>query len=79
VVKRIKYIFIGLKKDLFGCFKIEEIREKYNERDLKEGGGIEILTTFALFTITIITFYYSDTINTLKLEIKHFYDNYNLV
>ena len=35
-------IFIGLKKDLFGCFKIEEIRDNGNETGLKEGGGIEI-------------------------------------
>ena len=34
-------IFIGLKKDLFGCFRIEEIRAKDNETGLKEGGGIE--------------------------------------
>ena len=35
-------IFIGLKKDLFGCFRIEEIRGKYNETGWKEGGGIEM-------------------------------------
>jgi len=38
-------IFIGLKKDLFGCFRIDEIRGKDNETGLKEGGGIKILTT----------------------------------
>ena len=32
-----KYIFIGLKNDLFGCFRIEEIRNKDNETGLKEG------------------------------------------
>ena len=37
-----KYIYITLKKDLFGCFRIEEIRDKDNETGLKEGGGIEI-------------------------------------
>ena len=37
--------FIGLKKDLFGCFKIEEIRDNDNETSLKEGEGIEIETT----------------------------------
>ena len=35
-------IFIGLKKDLFGCFRIEEIRDKDNETGLKEEGGIEM-------------------------------------
>ena len=35
-------IFIGLKKDLFGCFRIEEIRDNNNETGLKEGGGIEM-------------------------------------
>ena len=38
-------IFIELKKDLFGCFSIEEIRGKDNETGLKEGGGIEMSTT----------------------------------
>ena len=32
-------IFIRLKKDLFGCFRIEEIRDKDNATGLKEGGG----------------------------------------
>ena len=40
-----KYILIGLKKDLFGCFRIEEIRDKDNTTGLKEGGGIEMSTT----------------------------------
>ena len=35
-------IFIGLKKDLFGCFRIEEIRDKGNEPSLKEEGRIQI-------------------------------------
>ena len=30
------------KKDLFGCFKIEEIRDQDNETGLKEEGGIDI-------------------------------------
>ena len=34
-----------VKKDLFGCFRIEEIRDKDNETGLKEGGGIEMSTT----------------------------------
>ena len=38
-------IFIGLKKDLFGCFRIEQIRDKDNETGLKEGEGIEMSTT----------------------------------
>ena len=38
-------IFIALKKDLFGCFRIEEIRDKDNETGLKDGGVIEIKTT----------------------------------
>ena len=40
-----KYIFIGIKKDLFGCFRIEEIRDKDNATGLKERGGIEMSTT----------------------------------
>ena len=38
-------IFIWVKKDLFGCFKIEEIRDNDNETGLMEGGGIEMSTT----------------------------------
>ena len=38
-------IFIGLKIDLCGCFRIEEIRDKDNETGLKEEGGIEMSTT----------------------------------
>ena len=34
-----------VKKDLFGCFRIEEIRDKNNETGLKEGGRIEMSTT----------------------------------
>ena len=40
-----KYIYIYVKKDLFGYFRIEEIRDKDNETGLKEGGGIEMSTT----------------------------------
>jgi len=36
-----KYIY-WVKKDLFGCFRIEEIRDKDIETGLKEGGGIEM-------------------------------------
>ena len=42
MVKDVQIYFIGLKKDLFGCFRIEEIRGKDNETGLKEGGGIEM-------------------------------------
>ena len=44
-VKDVKIYFIGLKKDLFGCFRIEEIRDKDNETGLKEKGVIEMSTT----------------------------------
>ena len=42
--KMSKYID-WVKKDLFGCFRMEDIRDKDNETGLKEGGGIEIETT----------------------------------
>ena len=42
--KRVKYIY-WVKKDLFGCFRIEKIRDKDNETGLKEGGEIEMSTT----------------------------------
>ena len=42
--KRVKYIY-WVKKDLFECFRIEEIRDKDNETGLKEGEGIEMSTT----------------------------------
>ena len=46
VVKDVKiYIYWVKKKDLFGCFRIEEIRDKDNATGLKEGGGIEMSTT----------------------------------
>ena len=35
----VKYIY-RVKKDLFGCFRMEEIREKDNATSLKKGGGI---------------------------------------
>ena len=45
-VKRCSNIFIGLKKkDLYGCFRIEEIRDQDNEVGLKEGREVEIETT----------------------------------
>ena len=39
--KRVKYIYC-VKIDLFGCFRIEEIRDNDNETSLKEGGGREM-------------------------------------
>ena len=39
-VKDVKIYLIGSKKDFFGCFRTEEIRDKDNETGLKEGGGI---------------------------------------
>ena len=54
MVKDVKYIY-WVKKDLFGCFRIEEIRDKDNETGLKEGRVIKIETTVLPFTITIIT------------------------
>ena len=46
MVKDVKYIY-WVKKDLFGCFKIEGDRDKDNETGLKEGGGIKIETNSA--------------------------------
>ena len=47
-------ICITLKKDLFGCFIIEEIRDKDNEIGLKEGGGIE-MSIYSAFHIRDVT------------------------
>ena len=46
-------MFTTLKKDLFGCFRIEEERGDENETRLKEGGVLEILilTTRGWYTI----------------------------
>ena len=49
-VKDVKIYFIGLKKDLFGCFRIEKIRDKDNEIGLKEGVGIE-MSNYSAFHI----------------------------
>ena len=55
-----KYIY-WVKKDLFGCFRMEEIRDKDNETGLKEGRVIEMSTTVlhyamhALFRFEILT------------------------
>ena len=45
MVKDVQIYLYGLKKDLFGCFRIEEIRDNDNETGLKEEGGIKIETT----------------------------------
>ena len=46
-----KYIY-WVKKDLFGCFRIGEIRGKDNATGLKEGGGIEMSTTvFSIYAM----------------------------
>ena len=50
MVKDVKYIY-WVKKDLFGCFRIEEIRDKDNETGLKEGEGIEMSTTVLPFAM----------------------------
>ena len=50
MVKDVKIYFIGLKKDLFGCFRIEEIRNKDDRTGLKEGGGIE-MSNYSAFHI----------------------------
>ena len=47
--KSVKLIYV--KNDLFGCFRIEEIRDKDNETGLKEGGGIEMSTTVLPFVM----------------------------
>ena len=36
-VKIFENIFIGLKKDLFGCFRIKKICDNDNETGLKRG------------------------------------------
>ena len=50
-------IFIWVKKDLFGCFKIEEIRVNDNETGLKEGGGGEMSTTVLSLYIPSLCIY----------------------
>ena len=56
-VKRCQNIFYWVKKDLFGCFTIEEIRDKNNATGLKEGGGIEMSTT--VLPLQILTVFLS--------------------
>ena len=45
-----EYIYY-VKKDLFGCFTTEEIRDKDNGIGLKEGGSIKIETTVLPFAM----------------------------
>ena len=46
MIKRVKIYLYGLKKDLFGCFRIEEIRDNNNATVFeRERAGIEISTT----------------------------------
>ena len=47
MVKESKYIY-WVKKDLFGCFRIEENEAMTMKTSLKEGGGIEMSTTVPL-------------------------------
>jgi hypothetical protein len=63
-------MLITLKK--MTCLGVLERGERGddNETSLKEGEVIEMSTTVLPFTITIITIYYSDTINISKLEKK---------
>ena len=49
-------MLITLKNDMFGCFRIEEIRDKDNETGLKEEGGIEMSTT-------VLSIHYNDNYN----------------
>ena len=77
MVKDVKYIY-SVKKRLVWVFYNGRDWGDDNETGLKEGGGIEIESTVLPFTITIITIYYSDTINSQTWK-KYFDDNYNLV
>ena len=45
-----KYIYWVKKRLVWGCFRIEEIRDKDNETGLKEGGGIE-MSNYSAFHI----------------------------
>ena len=60
-------IFYWVKKDLFGCFRIEEIRDKDNETGLKEEGVIE-MSIYSAFHIRDCT--RSLRLNTYRLVIN---------
>ena len=51
--EKVSNIFITLKKDLFGCFRIEKICDKDNETGLKEGGVIEMLIEIENYSASI--------------------------
>ena len=55
MVKDVKYIY-WVKKDLFGCFRIKEIREKDNETGLIEKGVIEMSTTVLSIYAMLVLF-----------------------
>ena len=63
MVKRCSNIFCWVKKRLVWVFYNREDRGDDNATGLKDRGGIEMSTTVLPLTITIITIYYSDTIN----------------
>ena len=68
-------IFIGLKKDLFGCFRIREERDNHNETGLKKGvieiENLQVLpytrcsiyAMLALFSLFVLYTYLSNTSN----------------
>ena len=70
-----KYIYITLKKDLFGGFKIKRIRDKDIETGLKEEGGIEmstiVLSIYAMHVLFRFCIYLPDPNDT-----THKFDNY---
>ena len=68
-----KYIY-WIKKDLFGCFRIEEIRDKDNETGLKEGGGIEMSTTvlsiYAMHALLSLLNYLPSMSRTVLIQLR---------
>ena len=50
MVKEVQIYLCKLKKDLFGCFRIEEEQEHDNETSLKEGGVIQ-MSNYSAFHI----------------------------
>ena len=49
-------MFYWIKKELFGFFRIEKIRDKDNATGLKEGGGLDIRNYSAPFACRSIRF-----------------------
>ena len=70
--KRVKYIY-WVKKDLFGCFRIEEIRDKDNETGLKEGGGIEMsiysASIYAMLALLRLNYLPPDIVKRIKINL----------